>query len=201
MVPSSDIPPITISDAQNDKWSQHLGHANFAIFPEPYIPDAKDVASYRQLRANWDQARTNYAKHLARTGEHYGTTSKIYGFTEEKWATVDAEWKQHNATMRAVLGPIVARISDGDTDLMETRASDLGMEKPVTKVMVPRINETSGKFPDMGDEDIVGPMTVAPPRANSMQHLVDPPPHIRAFKRRSFLRFFSDLLGRTRSKS
>merc|ERR1712093_94392 len=95
LVPSSEIPPIVIADP-NDEWANKLGHANFTIYPEPYIPESFDLEACRQLRANWDLARCNYTKHLVRTGEHYGVTSKTYKLTEQKWAAIDAAWRNNN---------------------------------------------------------------------------------------------------------
>ncbi|DAA76150.1 TPA_exp: Uncharacterized protein A8136_1187 [Trichophyton benhamiae CBS 112371] len=66
-----------------DEWSCKLGHANFTIYPEPYVPEICDREALNNFRANWELARCNYAKHLARTDEHYGSTSHIYKLTEE----------------------------------------------------------------------------------------------------------------------
>ena len=68
----------------NDKWTNLLGHANFTILPEPYVPEHSDAASLRQLFADWESARCNYAKHQVRTAEHYGVTSKHYTLTEQR---------------------------------------------------------------------------------------------------------------------
>ncbi|KAF2204778.1 hypothetical protein GQ43DRAFT_122279 [Delitschia confertaspora ATCC 74209] len=147
MVASSDIPPIMLTDP-NDKWAIKLGHANFTIEPEPYVPEICDTASLRQLFADWEQARCNYTKHQVRTGEHFGVTSKTYELTEQKWREIDEQWKKNN-------------------DLAVSRAQEIGEELEPTSPMepaplckMPTLNNprSEGKFPKLGDEDIVGPM-------------------------------------------
>ncbi|KAF2266664.1 hypothetical protein CC78DRAFT_577976 [Lojkania enalia] len=147
MVPSSDIPPIMLTDP-NDKWAIKLGHANFTIQPEPYVPEICDTTSLRQLFADWEQARCNFTKHQVRTGEHFGVTSKTYLLTEQKWTEIDALWKRNH-------------------DLALSRAAALGEEpeptsplEPAPLSKMPTLSDPrgEGKFPKLGDEDIVGPM-------------------------------------------
>lgn len=176
IVPSAEIPSLSIPEPI-DKWSQLLGHANFNVCPEPYCPETFDTETFKQFRANWELARTNYAKHLARTGEHNGTTSKTYKLTEEKWAEADAEWKRINA--------LVTSNTEGKGDVAMRDVSPHG----TTAVKVPRMDDPSGKFPELGDEDIVGPMSVEPaktPMESSQGRS----------RKRSFLKFLSDLIGR-----
>lgn len=164
----------------NDEWAHKLGHANFTVQPEPYIPEVCDLESFQQLRANWELARCNYAKHLVRTGEHYGVTSKIYKLTEEKWESIDREWKQNH---EAVLGELE---SNGGAGLGLTMSN----LHPCETVKVPRLHNHE-KFPELGDEEIVGPMTVAPAvRAPS-------PPRARSQRKRSFFKFLQDLVARS----
>ncbi|KAF2467060.1 uncharacterized protein BDR25DRAFT_317282 [Lindgomyces ingoldianus] len=171
LVPSSDIPPIMLTDP-NDKWAIKLGHANFTIQPEPYVPDVCDIASLRQLFADWEQARCNFTKHQVRTGEHFGVTSKTYLLTEKKWDEVDALWKRNN-------------------DLALSRAVAMGEEpepssplEPAPLSKMPTLNDprSEGKFPKLGDEDIVGPMVQI---ASQVQK--QPP------RKRAFFKFFSDM--------
>lgn len=181
LVPSSDIPPIMLAD-QTDKWVGLLGHANFTIQPEPYMPDNCDTASLRQLFADWEQARCNFTKHQVRTGEHHGCTSKTYLLTEQKWAEIDALWKMNN-------------------DLATSRAAAMGVEltptspsEPAPLSKMPTLNDPKsvGKFPKLGDEDIVGPMVQF---ASQIQ--ATPPSRKRAFfKFFSDMRFPGSLLGR-----
>lgn len=154
LVPSSEIPPIVIADL-NDEWADKLGHANFNIYPEPYVPETFDLEACRQLRSNWDLARCNYTKHLVRTGEHYGVTSKTYKLTEAKWASVDATWRRNNEltiTKTVESGP------DAFATLKHTTLGDASNNNIMTKI--PSLNDprSGGKFPQLGDEDIVGPM-------------------------------------------
>ncbi|KAK0107171.1 hypothetical protein ONS95_003877 [Cadophora gregata] len=154
LVPSSEIPPIVIADP-NDEWANKLGHANFTIYPEPYIPESFDLEACRQLRANWDLARCNYTKHLVRTGEHYGVTSKTYKLTEQKWTAIDATWRNNNET---TITNTVESGSDAFATLKHTTLGDGSSKNIMTKI--PSLNDprSEGKFPQLGDEDIVGPM-------------------------------------------
>jgi len=147
IIAASDIPPLTISDP-NDEWSIKLGHANFVIYPEPYIPDVCDAQSCRQLFADWEQARCNFTKHQVRTGEHFGVTSKIYQLTAEKWVEIDAEWKKNKDYTVA----IAAVRNHYSVPLTPTEPA------PVCQMPVLSDPKSEGKFPTLGDEDIVGPM-------------------------------------------
>lgn len=159
------------------------------------MPDVFDMENFKQWRENWDQARRSYAKHLARTGEHYGTTSKTYLLTEEKWTSIDAEWNKINATITGAVESRFARSSGGESEISDPAGSSSGLEQPPSKVTVPMINDPSGKFPDMGDEDIVGPMTVGPSRSPNVHPMVEPVMQSRLSKKRTFFRFISDILG------
>jgi len=154
LVPSSEIPPILIADP-NDEWANKLGHANFTVYPEPYLPERYDLEACRQMRANWDLARCNYTKHLVRTGEHYGVTSKTYKLTEEKWVATDAIWRRNN---ELTIAYTVESGSDPFATLKHTTLGDAGDSNIMTKI--PSLNDprSEGKFPQLGDEDIVGPM-------------------------------------------
>jgi hypothetical protein len=180
LVPSADIPPIMLADP-DDKWALTLGHDNFTIHPEPYMPDVCDAASLKQLFANWEQARHNFTKHQVRMAEHNGPTSKVYLLCEQKWAEIDAEWKKNN-------------------DLATSCATGLGEEaepssplEPAPLSKMPTLNDpkSDGKFPKLGDEDIVGPMVqIASPI------LQRTPPRKRAFfKFLADLRFPASFLG------
>ncbi|KAH7389297.1 hypothetical protein DE146DRAFT_159293 [Phaeosphaeria sp. MPI-PUGE-AT-0046c] len=171
VVASSDIPPIMLADP-NDKWANALGHANFTILPEPYVPETCHAQSVRQLMDDWQQARNNYAKHQVRTAEHYGATSKYYLLTEQKWAEIDAEWKKNH-------------------DLAKSHAVAIGQElepsspmepEPLSKMPTLNDPKSQGKFPKLGDEDIVGPMSQISP-------LFQKPPS----KKRAFFKFLTDL--------
>lgn len=167
---TAELSPLHFLDDLADPWSAKLGHANFTIHPEPYVPDSMTLDSYIEFRDNWNQARTNYAKHLARTAEHNGSTSRVYRLTEEKWNQVDNQWKRQHDTMKRVLDPVLSRLSDGEPDFQQSAASSAVLEKSPTKVILPVIDDKSGKFPELGDMEIVGPMSVGPPRAMLDSH-------------------------------
>ncbi|KIW67446.1 hypothetical protein PV04_06696 [Phialophora macrospora] len=192
--PFGDIPSMPLLEDPSDLWAVRLGHANFTIHPEPYVPEMLDLDSYTEYRNNWDQARTNYAKHIARTVEHYGSTSKVYKLTEEKWASVDNVWKRQHDMMRTALVPVLARLSDGDSEMQDSTASSAVLEKPLTKVVVPVIDK-SGKFPELGDGEIVGPMSVAPPRlpATDQDKILGAKSPSLSPHKRNLLRFLSDI--------
>ncbi|PBP19501.1 hypothetical protein BUE80_DR009727 [Diplocarpon rosae] len=154
LVPSSEIPPLVMADPY-DEWANKLGHANFTIYPEPYLPASFDLEACRQLRANWDLARCNYTKHLVRTGEHYGVTSKTYKLTEEKWQATDATWRRNN---ELTIANTVESGHDAFATLKHTTLGDGASSNIMTTI--PSLNDprSEGKFPQLGDEDIVGPM-------------------------------------------
>ncbi|KAI2465786.1 hypothetical protein F4781DRAFT_377449 [Annulohypoxylon bovei var. microspora] len=141
LVPGSvELPQLPAPDA----WSDRLGHANYTIVPKPYVPETADLRSLRLLRSDWEAARVNYTKHLARTGEHYGQTSKTYALTEAKWSETQRDWRDfHDETAEKV-------VASGEATACEK--FDGGM-----LTTVPRM-DAEGKFPERGDEDIVGPM-------------------------------------------
>ena len=180
LIPSSEIPPILTADP-NDEWANKLGHANFTIYPEPYLPYHFDLNACKHLRAEWDLARCNYVKHLMRTGEHYGATSKIYKFTEEKWSEVDAQWKKNSEHC-------ISRTADnGETSLSLSQSS---IAEPAPLMKLPSLNgpHSEGKFPKRGDEDIVGPMEQI---ASQLQR--------RPSKKAAFLKFLQGVFAGERS--
>ncbi|CEJ54497.1 hypothetical protein PEBR_32281 [Penicillium brasilianum] len=175
---SGEPTPFVLSDP-NDEWANRLGHANFNIHPEPYVPATCDLESFHQLRADWDIARCNFAKHLVRTGEHYGVTSNIYKMTGEKWESIDRQWRAQHEAILSGLGSV-------DGVALTLTHTEL---RPCEQVCVPRLHDNA-KFPEMGDEDIVGPMTVSPVAE------IAGPCRTKSLKKRTFFRFFHDLVGR-----
>ena len=175
---SAETAPFMLSDP-SDEWANKLGHANFTIQPEPYEPAVRDMGSFRQLRADWDLARCNFAKHLVRTGEHYGVTSSIYKLTGEKWESINQKWRSHHEALLNQLGAV-------DGVALTLTHSNLN---PCEQVRIPRLHDNA-KFPEMGDEDIVGPMTVAPAT------VIPAPCRSKSVKKRNFFRFFQDLVSR-----
>jgi hypothetical protein len=151
----------TFSEAQSpvpcffdyqDAWSDRLGHANFTIEPKPYSPGTADLAALQAFRSDWNLARTNYAKHLVRTGEHYGSTSKTFALTEAKWAEIEQEWQQDEEDLVERLGQQWK--GDPSVVLRLRRAAEEKLPPP----SIPRMLSDDGKFPELGDVEIIGPM-------------------------------------------
>ena len=176
LLPSSEIPPMTIADP-SDEWSLKLGHANFTITPGPYVPSTFDLRTLKQLRVDWDLARCNYMKHSMRTGEHYGATSKIYKLAEEKWASIDAQWKKN------VDQATCATANCRDSPLSISQSSAV---EPVPLMKMPSLNgpKSEGKFPKLGDEDVVGPMEQISPPVQ---------PQRKASRKATFFKFFQGM--------
>lgn len=174
---SGEGPSFALTDP-NDEWATQLGHANFTIQPEPYVPEVYDLSSFRQLREHWDQAQCNFTKHLVRTGEHYGVTSTIYKLTEAKWDAINSEWKRTYDEM-------LSQLDATDGSLMGIIQSQ---GNPCEPVKIPRLHDE--KFPELGDGEIVGPMKIAP-AANMPARC-----RSRSLKR-SFFKFFQDLISRS----
>lgn len=171
MVSSAEIPPMMLADP-NDKWANLLGHANFTILPEPYVPEVCNAESIQQQFLDWEQAQRNYAKHQVRTAEHYGATSKHYLLTERKWAEIHAEWKKYHDIAKSHAAAI-------GQNLAPTSPTEPG---PLSKMPTLNDPKSEGKFPKLGDEDIVGPMhqaTALLPKTPS--------------RKRAFFKFLSDL--------
>ncbi|EGE86414.1 hypothetical protein, variant [Blastomyces dermatitidis ER-3] len=171
-----DLSPVAMPET-DDEWSDKLGHANFTIRPEPYLPTSRTLEAFEEHRNNWELARCNYAKHLTRIAEHYGATSNIYRLTEEKWDSVEAGWRgNHNE--------LVAGLEDGRGNPVSL------LHKPdissVEAIKIPQLDDKS-KFPDRGDEDIVGPMSVAPVLQRSSY------PSGKSLRKRTFFKFLQDL--------
>lgn len=147
---TSEVPTMLITDA-NDKWAGKLGHADFNIEPSPYMPAQCDRQSCQQLQANWQLARTEFTRHLARTNTHYGPSSKTYKLTEEKWNEIDAQWRQNYEQSMTQA-----------TENGSLPATDTPMEPvPIAKMLNDPWSEA--KFPQRGDDVLVGPMEQAAP--------------------------------------
>ncbi|KAL9621059.1 MAG: hypothetical protein Q9160_004444 [Pyrenula sp. 1 TL-2023] len=184
LLSAAEIPPFQISTASNDIWSQKLGHSDYHIFPAPYEVEVASLETYTSFRVDWDTARCKYVRHLARTGEHYGTNSKIYKLTEEKWSQTNQQWQEYNKHVYNRLDRKAA---------MFLESSHSKSEPTATVTLLPIDDPSSrGKFPNMGDEDIVGPMAVAP-ALHSPTETASP---TRSAQKRTFLKFLYDFLGR-----
>jgi hypothetical protein len=148
----TDVPPLFIADPM-DEWSIKLGHANFTISPEPYVPEVFNFQTCRQLFADWELARANYFRHKHRTIEHYGGNSKTFKLTEQKWAEIDAQWRRNKEYTTSQAG------------YRSTDSIPITPTEPATLTMVPTLNDPRcpGKFPKLGDQDIVGQMVQVAP--------------------------------------
>lgn len=178
-----DLPlPLPAILQEHDEWSDRLGHANFLISPQPYELEVINTDTVKKFRGDWDTARVNYTKHLVRTGENYGETSKIYNLTEAKWAETEQRWRRtYENAIRQTLARDRARSISAARSRSRGRgrgrsesASAAPMGRRIDDVLfadeewrrlddlptsaVPRLMDANGKFPERGDEDIVGPM-------------------------------------------
>lgn len=187
---TQDIPALHLSNERFDPWAMKLGHADFSIYPEPYQPNIIDIDNYKDFRDNWDHARKQYAQHLARTTEHYGETSKVFKLTEEKWCGIDQQWRRYYDQLTLALSPQLARLSDGPA----TPDSPVSLlEKPVTRVVVPTLDK-SGKFPEIGDTDIVGPLAIGVAKVPELQRGNITPPS--SPRKRNFIKALGDIFSR-----
>lgn len=193
IVPSSEIPTMALAEPQ-DEWAVKLGHANFNIEPEPYLPHEPTVEACRKLKADWEEAEHQFGKHLARTRAVYSSTSKVAQLTEEKWAAINALWKSNH---EQVLANIRVVDSIEESNIL-SRQPSLHEPVPVTKIPSHLVG---GKFLAFGDRGIVGPMEVAKPLVQQ-QRQRDGPSHQRTSSRkRAFWKFIQDLLPGSLVKS
>lgn len=187
---TADIPALQLLTEKSDPWAMKLGHADFTIYPEPYQSNIIDLDHYKVFREDWDIARKRYAQHLARVIEHHGETSKVYMLTEEKWTAIDRQWKKHYEYLSSVLSPQLARLSDG----IATPDSPVSLlEKPVSRVAVPAIDK-SGKFPELGDANIVGPLSIGVAKVPELQRGNITPPS--SPRKRKIMKALGDLFNR-----
>jgi hypothetical protein len=132
-------------DSPEDKWAAKLGHANFSVFPEPYLPETYNIHACRRLLEDWESARRQFMHQAARTSEHYGPTSQVYKYTEKKWAEIDAQWKRNHELV------VAKTAANGETPVFQVLAEP----SPVTEL--PALDDPL-KFPKLDGSDIVGPM-------------------------------------------
>ncbi|KAI5275179.1 hypothetical protein E4T47_01904 [Aureobasidium subglaciale] len=173
-----DISSMHIVSPQ-DKWANKLGHANFSVFPEPYLPATYNIHACRKLFEDWESARRQFMHQAARTSEHYGPTSQVYKYTEKKWAEIDAEWKRNHELV------VAKTAANGETPVFQPLA------EPAPLTDLPALDDPL-KFPRLDGSDIVGPMVkYAKIKQKSSS------------KKSAFLKFFnnvrtpSNTLGRT----
>lgn len=157
-----EFPPLSIS-GELDHWALHLGHANFHILPEPYLPHPSassdttpPTAICKRLLEDWESARIEFLRHASRVAEHHGPTSRIYDLTCAKWKEVDAQWRANFDLTRAGLDPSSSASTDaGDTsDLRPLPELQPCLQMP----SLPQDPENPAKFPAVEEGEIVGPM-------------------------------------------
>ncbi|KAK5110112.1 hypothetical protein LTR62_006246 [Meristemomyces frigidus] len=146
--PSSEIPHMTISE-ESDPWATRLGHANFHILPEPYLPSICNAQTCKRLLDDWEAARMEYMRQATRTSEHYGPTSQIYSYTEQKWAEIDDQWRSYHQEANLVAGV------SPDTTVHQP----LGETQPLTRVpTLDRERGKNAKFSNIDDQTVIAPM-------------------------------------------
>ncbi|EMC97499.1 hypothetical protein BAUCODRAFT_68256, partial [Baudoinia panamericana UAMH 10762] len=147
LLPFSEIPPMAISE-ETDEWAFKLGHANFHIKPDPYLPEHCSPSSCKELLKHWESARKQIMEFAARFREEYGSGSPTFKLMEQKWAELDDRWRAYYEKAAAEAGV--------NTDDINFRP--LAESPPL--VRVPSLNEPEHppKFPGLDDVGIVGPM-------------------------------------------
>jgi hypothetical protein len=141
------IPKITF-EARQSEWPKLLGHADFTIFPEPYVPQNINSASIEMLARYWRQAQNDYIRHLMDTARDFGGTSQYYSLTQQKWAEVHSQW-MHVLNQVTIHGSAAGQDC---TPLYESVQIDLDSIGRMAVAI------TGGKFPHVGDQGIVGMM-------------------------------------------
>jgi hypothetical protein len=153
IIPASPdtLPPLIIFYPIN-KWSNKLGHENYTIFPEPYIPKVCDRESLEKLIFDWNCARINFLNHEFRIQYEYSTNSETFLLTKQKWEEIEVQWRE--------IRDFVIKNSPDLTPSIRIEPTILNIT-PITK-----------KFPHPGDGGIIGPMEQFAPfevRQNQLQ--------------------------------
>ena len=138
---------MSISD-EHDPWGDKLRHANFSIFPEPYMPDLCDSKTCNALLEDWELARSRYMRHATRIAEDYGPTSQVLIYTEQKWAEIDAQWRANFDTANESV--------DGEHRIQQSLAE----HEPLSRMPTLNDPQQPAKFPTIDAADVVGPMSV-----------------------------------------
>ena len=152
---SNHLPPTSTdgtdySDVEEpDYYSMKLGHANFHIFPEPYMPERCDRESCNRLLLDWEAARREYMKQAFLISENYGPTSQTYKLTSEKWAQIDSQWQTNLNQARAEAEAL------GETPHHKNLAQTVSVSHMPSLPFDPKNPE---KFPAIEEGGIVGPM-------------------------------------------
>ena len=142
----TDAPPSIFEEV--DYWAIKLGHANFEIYPEPYLPGICDYDSCSRLLIDWETARINYMRHAAHVSEHYGPSSRAYKLTQEKWSEIDSRWRFNLERANA----------EAEANGKSPTLQCLAETKPMPKMSALVDPQQPDKFPTIDEADIVGPM-------------------------------------------
>lgn len=132
-----------------DYYNIKLGHANFHIFPEPYVPERFDEESCDRLLADWETARHEYMRQAYAISQNYGPTSNTYKLTSEKWALIDRQWQANVERSRAEAEALGERPRQ---DVLPEMASVAQIPS------LPFDPQNPEKFPSLHEGGIVGPM-------------------------------------------
>jgi hypothetical protein len=166
---------------ESDQWADKLGHANFHIRPEPYLPEVSTLLTSKRLLEDWATARAEFTRQARHIEEHYGPTSNIYMLAQQKWSEIDALWRKHDERVRAE-AEANGEAGAYQRTLAETNLS--AYEMPVLS--------DPDKFPKT--DEIVGPMV----KYDLVESLKGLPRRSSSAKKPTLLKLFTDpasLLG------
>lgn len=138
---------------QLEYYNMKLGHANFHILPEPYMPDTCDEDSCDRLLIDWETARHEYMRQAYAISQNYGPTSNTYKFTSEKWALIDRQWQTYIERARAEAEAL------GETPRHDYLPETVAVSQMPSLPFDPNHPE---KFPAPDEGCIVGPMVQFP---------------------------------------
>ncbi|KAF2863937.1 hypothetical protein K470DRAFT_261456 [Piedraia hortae CBS 480.64] len=135
---------------RSDYWAAVLGHANFHIQPEPYMPAASTLDSLRQLLSDWDKASVAYMIRERQIDEHHGSRSQVLKHAQEKWAEINAQWRAYynRVEREAAEKGEIERYKRTPADQQSTVAAMPTLVDP----------KQPSKFPLVNEADVVGPM-------------------------------------------
>ena len=138
-----------IDQVQLEYYNMKLGHANFHIMPEPYLPEKCDEESCNGLLADWVTARREYMRHAYAIKESHGPTSDTYKFTSQKWELIDRQWQSNIERSRAEAEALGER----------PRQDYLPVTAAVSQMpSLPFDPQNPEKFPALEEGCVVGPM-------------------------------------------
>ena len=138
---------------QLEYYNMKLGHANFHILPEPYLPDRCDEESCNRLLMEWETARHEYMRQAYAISQNYGPSSNTYKFTSEKWALIDRQWQTNIERSRAEAEAL------GERPRQDYLPETVAVSQMPSLPFDPNHPE---KFPVPNEDCIVGPMVQFP---------------------------------------